>query len=102
MLEVAARQLHRLGRPVGGDDEELAAPVPDPALAVELEEEPREATRPALLLVLLLVLGVAHAGGEPDAGPVGGPGRLKVEPRVIGQDGTPAAIPIHDGDFALQ
>ena len=71
VLVVAVGDLLRLGRAVGGHDEEVRAPVAGPADAVELELEPREPPRRALLVVLLLVGLVAYAGGEASCDPSG-------------------------------
>ena len=76
VLVVAVGDLLRLGRAVGRDDVEVTAPVARPADAVELELEPREPPRCALLLVLLLVRLVRHARREDDPGSVRRPDRL--------------------------
>ena len=66
VLEVAVGDLLRLGRAVGGDDVEVPPAVARPADRVELVEQPREAARGALLVVLLLVRLVGHARREDD------------------------------------
>ena len=64
VLEVAVGDLLRLGGAVGRDDVEVPAPVARPADAVELELEPLEPPRRALLVVLFLVRLVRDARGE--------------------------------------
>ena len=55
VLEVAVRELLRLGRAVCGHDVDVPPAVARPANLVELVEQPREPARRALLVVLLLV-----------------------------------------------
>jgi hypothetical protein len=76
VLVVAVGQLQRLGGAVGEHDIEMTPSVAGPAHIVELEHEPLEAPRTALLVLFLLVGLVGHTRGERDARAVGGPDRL--------------------------
>ena len=66
VLAVAVRELHRLAA-VEVDDEDVRAPVAGPADAVELLQQPREAARLPLALLLFVIRLVAHAGREGEA-----------------------------------
>ena len=66
VLEVALRELPRFAGAVGGDDEDVASPVADPADTVQLELQPPEPPRLPLLVFLLVVRLVGHAGREGD------------------------------------
>ncbi len=74
---VALGELDRLGRSVGGNDEQVLPPVRRPPHAVELVLQAREPPGAALLVVFLLVGRVAHARHEGDARAVRRPHGLR-------------------------
>src|SRR4051812_33071516 len=91
MLEVAARQLARLVS-VDAHDEEMLPPVTGEPDAVELVEDPREAPRRSLLVVLLVACLVANTCAVRDALRVRRPRDLLDALLLVGQLARFAAL----------
>jgi hypothetical protein len=101
VLELPVGQPVGLGRPVGGDHEQVLAVPCGPSDAVELELQAGQPAGPTLLLVLLLVVGLRQPGGEQDARPVRRPDRVAYPAVEVGQASRLAAAGGHHVQLGL-